>query len=291
MIAALFKRSVPTLAAETYVPGPLDSKIHLLEARRRRGKSYGLMYWAVSAFMRKIPVVANYSIDLYRVSMLLYSKGVWPRAKTAYEWLNEVGYRRLHSWDDVFSAMDCHVQIDEAHHYMDSRSFRDTPPEFVKWLQYSGKLGVTCEFASHSFEFLDLRVRRLADILWIVRRENIKKSSQPARFWYYGLDPWAGNFQEEVVRDRADYKFTIPFFLDVAVCYQTMELIEAWTGRVSFNSIVDAYAGRQSALGGALGVAAPSRRLRRADPSPTLDELWDTWSRDNPPEAFRVELP
>jgi hypothetical protein len=199
-----------------------------------------------------VPVRANFGMDLYRAAVKLAVQGRFRRASVAHEWLAEVGYRRINSWDDVFEAIDSVVMLDEAHHYVDSRSFRDTPPEFIQWVQQSRKVGLTLIFASQSFEFLDLRIRRLSDILWQARVVPGKKGV-PVEFYYYGLDPWFAGYSEQVLRDRSDFLMRVPFDRAIASLYSTLELIEPPTGRVSWRSVAEAYRGRRSARGGKIG--------------------------------------
>ena len=251
MLDVLLRRSLPTYAAKTYVPGPLDGLVHLVEGRRGRGKSYLMTYWTFQAWRHRVPVLTNFSVDLYRASILLALRGVFSRASLAYEWLTTIGWRRIVSWDDVFQAMDAWVMLDEAHHYVDARAFKDTPKEFLAWLQQSRKVGVSVVFASQSFEFLDLRVRRLSDILWQARVVP-KKDGTPKEFYYYGMDPWSKGYAEDVVRDRADFLMRVPFDVGVAKLYDTLELINPPSGEVSWRSVAEAYAGRRSAAGGRL---------------------------------------
>lgn len=249
MIGALLRRTIPTYAASRYTPGPLDGRIHLVEGRRGRGKSYLMTYWAFQAWRNRVPVLTNFSIDLYRASILLAVRGVFPRASVAYEWLTSIGWKQIASWDDAFQALDCWVFLDEAHHYVDARSFKDTPREFLAWLQQSRKVGVSVVFASQSFEFLDVRVRRLSDVLWQARVVP-GKDGFPKEFYYYGLDPWLQGYGEDVIRDRADYVMRVPFDLSVARLYDTLELIQPPTGVVSWRSVAEAYQGRRSRSGG-----------------------------------------
>ena len=252
MIGLLLRRSIPTYAAAKYSPRA-DGLVHLIEGRRGRGKSYGLTYWLYSVLKHKIPVAANFSLDLYRMSIRLAVEGVFPRASLAYDWLESGGFRLLRSWDDVFSQVDSVVAFDEAHHYVDSRAFKDTPPEFLQWVQQSRKMGLTLLFASQSFEFLDVRVRRLADILWQARVVP-GQNGVPREFYYYGLDPWSKGFSDEVLRDRADYVMRLPFRSEVAALYDTLEIIQPPSGRITWGSVAEAYAGRRSRRGGRLAL-------------------------------------
>jgi hypothetical protein len=187
------------------------------------------------------------------MSIRLAVEGVFPRASLAYDWLESGGFRLLRSWDDVFSQVDSVVAFDEAHHYVDSRAFKDTPPEFLQWVQQSRKMGLTLLFASQSFEFLDVRVRRLADILWQARVVP-GQNGVPREFYYYGLDPWSKGFSDEVLRDRADYVMRLPFRSEVAALYDTLEIIQPPSGRITWRSVAEAYAGRRSRRGGRLAL-------------------------------------
>lgn len=245
MIAALLKRAIPTLAAEK-VGFRSDGLVHFVEGRRGRGKSYWMAQAAYAAFSRRVPVLANYTINVPLVSTLLALDGVFSKPAEASDWLHSGGYRQIRAWDDVFSAIDCEVHIDESQQYVNTRAFRDTPAQFLEWLRQSRKVGVTSRFGSQSFEFVDVQVRRVVDILWLARLERQPKASRPAGFYYYGIDPWYAGFTESVVRDRADFLMRLPFDVLRARIYSTIELINPPAGLVSFESVSAAYRDRRS---------------------------------------------
>lgn len=251
MIGELLKKAVPTYAAKPYKPIN-DGKFHFTEGRRGRGKSYSFMYCAYESFKRRVPVRSNYAIDTYRCAIQLKLDRAFPTTQEAYTWLNEGGWTQIQSWDDIFGAMDCELHLDEAQQYVNTRAFRETPKEFLEWGRQSRKVGVTVRLGSQSFEFVDFQVRRLVDILWLARIVPNKKTGVPLEFWHYGIDPFAYGFSESVTRDHADFRMVLPFRRDVAVLYDTLELIAPPTGQVTFASVMDAYKGRRSKSGGRL---------------------------------------
>ena len=224
MIAGLLKRAAPTAFAERYKMGH-DSRFHLFEARRGRGKSYTLTVWALECLRKGVPVTLNYELDLYFCSLQLKRMGD-PRALTEiYDWL-ELNVQFARGWDDVFTAYDRLVILDEC-----NRTFRasagkdDAPAVAYEWLQQSRKFRQTVIFAAQGFDWLPPRVRQLADTLWRSKRVDTRASvvagaRVPERFWIYGGDPWEQGLNKSVQRS-ADLVMTTPFDMRVARCYRS----------------------------------------------------------------------
>ncbi len=257
----MFRKLVPTIAAQ---PRPLshDGYLHLLEARRGRGKSYVMTDLVKDCVLKRIPVRTNFALHRYRLAVQASMAGSFSNVGEAMAWVQE-NVVLASSWDDVLTAYDSVILLDEASRLFDSRS-RSAPPVALEWLQQSRKLRLTIVFASQSFDWLDVRVRQLADVLWMVRKEakRIAGKEVPQRFWGYGLDPFVRGLTESVVRDRADYRWSVPFVLSTAQLYDSWELIRILEGTPSWESmgeLADWHAAQ-----GRVGAAAALRSAARS---------------------------
>jgi hypothetical protein len=230
VIGGYLRRTMPTTFGERRTLSH-DGELHLLEARRGRGKSYGLTWWAREAVFRRVPVRANFDLSRYRLAVQGFMHGTFPTLGAAMEWTH-ANVHYIGHWDELLTAHDCVMLLDEISRNFDSRN-RTAPGVAFEYFQQSRKLGMTLVLASQSFDWLDVRIRQLADVLWMVRKEQAK-GADPAGFWWYGLDPWASGLTETVMRDRADYVVRLPFRKDVATLYNTRELIRILSGTPSW---------------------------------------------------------
>lgn len=232
---SFLKRFIPTIAAEKYQVGH-DHKFHLLEARRGRGKSYWLTYWVRWCAMNRVPVRMNFAVDQYRLAVqcqMVNGGDFW-------EWQAWVGenVRYLATWDDVLTAHNEVIILDEASRLFDSRNRQAVKPVMFEWAQLSRHLRLTLVFASQSFDWLDIRMRQLADTLWLVRKVLNKERTAPLEFWAYGFDPFAEGLTAEVTRQTGmDYRMSIPFLLDTATLYDTHQGIRLIEGDPTFQSV------------------------------------------------------
>lgn len=242
MIGGLLRKAMPTTFAERRTLRH-DGELHLLEARRGRGKSYGLTSWARAAVLQRVPVVANFGLDRYRLAVQAYMAGAFPDLGSAMVW-TAANVRIIDSWDGLVRTHHSLLLIDEVSRVFDSRH-RTAPPVAFEYFQQSRKLGMTIVLASQSFDWLDVRIRQLADVLWLVRKEDEKRPkgskapAVPRAFYWYGLDPWAAGLSESVLRDRADFLVTLPFIRDVATLYNTHEVIRTLGGALSYETMGD----------------------------------------------------
>lgn len=237
MLGAFLKRALPGLASERRELGH-DGYLHLLEARRGRGKSYNMTHIARRAVLDRTPVIANFGLNRYRLAVQAYQAGTFPDLDTAFDWV-EHNVRLAEHWDDLLTAHNAIVLLDEASRIFDSRN-RTAPPIALEFFQQSRKLQLTLILASQSFEWLDVRVRQLADVLWMVRKEEFKRGARagtPKTFYLYGLDPFAKGLTDSVVRDRADFRWSVDFELSVATLYDSWELIRIIEGKPSWDSV------------------------------------------------------
>jgi hypothetical protein len=275
VIGKFLKRSIPTLAAERVKVG-IDGRYHLLEARRGRGKSYSMTYWAVQGVLAKKPIIANFGLNLYKLAIFAYKKKAFPTLGEAFDWCHS-NIKYSNNWDDFLTAYSSLILLDESSRIFDSRS-RSAPPIAFEWLQQSRKLKHTIVFASQSFDWLDIRTRQLFDLLWLVRKVVNKKKGVPTKFLGYGFDPWSQGLSEQVDRGISDFLFTIPFDLTIAKCYNTLELIHLLTGEPSYKSVgeLDVYFRSKGYIKGSLSSSDVITRSYPADYIAPWDDVPET---------------
>jgi Zonular occludens toxin (Zot) len=227
MLSGLLKKIAPTHAAKPYRMAH-DAKFHMFEARRGRGKSYSLTQWAFAAALVGVPIRANFTINYYWMSLELCKAGKFKSLVSAFEWcVNNIV--RIQTWDDLLLSYDCVVLLDEVNRLYDAKATRDNaaPKVAFEWLQQSRKMLVTVVFAAQGFDWLDVRIRQLADVLWRAKKEmHPKYDDKILNFWNYGSDPFQNGLNAQIVRD-ADFKMKVPFSIAKARLYNTHEIIKA----------------------------------------------------------------
>jgi hypothetical protein len=234
----------PTAGAAPYRLGH-DSLLHVIEARRGRGKSYAMMHVILDALEAGIPVVTNTSaMDYYRVAVELCRRGKFRLVADALLYLHDrVTVAR--SWDDFFRAYGSLVVFDECIRHFDARPGLSAKPPalFYEWARQTRKVNCTMYFVVHSVEWMDKRLTQLVDVHWFVRKESVKGrlapdgTSYPERFWLYGNDPGGVGKVENVTRNTADLVCSIPFDVRVARCYESRGLIAELLDTTSFDSV------------------------------------------------------
>ena len=240
MLAGIFKSVAPGHFAEVYKPSH-DGRFHLYEARRGRGKSYTLTFWALEALAKGVPVVLNYELDLRYCAYELLRRGKYTNLVETYEFLGK-NVKFLRCWDDVFLSYDCLVILDEVNRTFNGASGRNDAPQIAyEWLQQSRKFKQTIIFAAQGFDWLPPKVRQLADVLWRARREDDPKQIArgkrvPLRFYSYGGDPWAQGLGKAAQRE-ADYKFQVPFQMRIASCYKSFAPVGGLDDEPSYKSM------------------------------------------------------
>jgi hypothetical protein len=227
MFGAVFKRVIPSLAAERY-RWRHDGLIHCIEARR--GKSFTMteiIRWCV---VHRYPVVTNIrSIDFYRLGLQMTQDGAFSMFVDALAWMQQ-NITFAKGWDDLLTAHDCFVVLDEVSRLFDAQAKkygRGAPAVVEEFLQQSRKVRVTIWLATQSFEWVDKRVTQLVDLMWMARKENWKRRKDaegrpvPKAFWLYALDPGGAGKSENVRRDHADFVIKVPFSLRTATLYNS----------------------------------------------------------------------
>lgn len=241
MLGPLLKKVIPSLAAERY-DFKHDGLIHMLEGRRGRGKSYSMTCLTKWCAENRMPVITNTrSIDFYKLAILLAKEGSFKTVLEALVWFKQ-NIKFVKQWDDVLVAHDCVIILDEVSRLFDARARKkeDVVPGVVfEFFQQSRKVRVTSWLGTQSMEWVDRRIVQLVDLLWLARKEIDKNTGLPSHFWLYGLDPGGVGKSDNVARDFADYRMTIPFELRIARLYNSWELIQVIDGDPSFNSVKD----------------------------------------------------
>lgn len=239
MIANMFSQ---THGAELYRFSH-DKQIHLMEARRGRGKSYNLMALFLYFATQKIPIITNTSgINFQYVAYYLMRRRVHKSISDCYDWLEEnVTYAR--TWDNLLEAHDCAVLIDECQNIFPAKpadSTVKTPSIMYGFFQQSRKVGVTVWLLTQELPAVVTRVRVLVDWVWVVRKVQAKNSKIPQGFWMYGIDPGGAGQVDKISRTaNFEYKISTPFTIEVAQTYNTHEIIRPLSGEPSYHTLHD----------------------------------------------------
>lgn len=242
----LFGGQAPVHTAEVFNPCH-DGRFHLLEARRGRGKSYGMTYWQYLWLVDRLPAIldgrapysraiANFKIDHHRLALLLCTRGHMASFTDALDLVHErVIYAR--DWTPFFESYECGLFLDEANRSLDA--YQRSSSALLKlahdWHQQTRKHRNTLVYATQYVDWINMQTRKLFDLLWRAKvvRHKTKRGPDglrvPLRFNYYGSDPYANGADATVVR-RADFKMTLPFDLEVARCYGSWEPIVTFSG-------------------------------------------------------------
>lgn len=242
-LANMLKKTAPTHFAQVYKMGH-DRSFHLLEARRGRGKSYSMAYWALCVARQKIGIAANFHLNHYHLAQRLVQEGVWPDLETALDWCRRnVTY--VNTWDEIMVQYDKLVLLDEINRLFDSqdKSKEDRVPKVVlEWLQLSRRNKITLVCAAQSLDWLTNRIRQLFDLLWRAKKEMSrgKRANQIQKFWLYGADPWSKGLSADVQRG-ADFRMSIPFDSRIFTLYDTLERIQAVENKSRFDKFWDVY--------------------------------------------------
>lgn len=239
----------PTHVAEVYEPMH-DGRMHLLEARRGRGKSYGMTYWAYLWFVDMLPkikagtaphskIISNFRLDHHRIASRLCQRGHVGSMQEALDLVHErIFYGSC--WDDFFVSYQCGLFLDECNRSLDAYNKKSS--EMLRlahdWHQQTRKHKNTLVYATQYVDWINVQTRKLFDLLWrakVVRHPSIRGPDGlrvPIRFNYYGSDPMANGADGAVVR-RADYKFTLQFDLSIARMYGSWDPIVTFEGETS----------------------------------------------------------
>ena len=242
----IFGAQAPVHLAEVFRPAH-DGRFHLLEARRGRGKSYGMTYWLFLWLVDRLPGIlagklphsrayCNFAVDPHRLALLLCTRGHMHSFSEALALVQDrVVYCR--DWLPFFTAYESGLFLDEANRSLDA--YQRTSSPLLKlahdWHQQTRKHKNTLVYATQYVDWINTQTRKLFDLLWRAKvvRHKTKRGPDglrvPIRFNYYGSDPYSNGVDAATVR-RADFKMTLPFELDVARCYGSWEPIVTFPG-------------------------------------------------------------
>lgn len=243
---ALFGSQAPTHVAEVFTPQH-DGRFHLVEARRGRGKSYGMTYWGYRWFVDRLPamldgraphskLITNFAIDPHRFALLLCIEGHMSSMAEAEQLVRE---RLVYAstWEPYLMSYESGLFIDECNRSLDAYQRSSSPMSKLvhDWHQQTRKHRNTLIYATQYVDWVNTQTRKLFDLLWrakVVRHKTERGPDglkRPLRFNYYGSDPYGNGIDAQIVR-RADFKMTLPFRLDVARCYGSWEPIVTLPG-------------------------------------------------------------
>lgn len=254
---AIFGSQAPVHTAEVFTPQH-DGRFHLLEARRGRGKSYGMTYWQYRWLVDRLPLIlagraphsraiANFAVDHHRLALLLCTRGHMHSFQDALDLVHE---RVIYTadWRAFFESYQCGLFLDEANRSLDAYERKGSAVLKLAhdWHQQTRKHQNTLVYATQYLDWINTQTRKLFDLLWRVKvvRHKSKRGPDglrvPLHFNYYGSDPYAQGVDAAVTR-RADFKFSIPFDLEVARCYRSWEPIVTFSGdlEVPWSSFAD----------------------------------------------------
>jgi hypothetical protein len=235
MIGAFLRKIAPTHAAKRMQVSH-DRMMHLIEGRRSRGKSYLINWWVWNACKNRVPCHLNFSIDKHRLALMLCSRGIWKSFTDCYMWLDK-NIITCKSWDEWMCATDSICILDESVRMLNDKA--KLPPIVLEWFAQSRKLRNTVVLVSQSFDWLHMKIRQLSDYSWLSRKQSDKRGNA-VKFWYYGLDPYAGGMKQTVAsRVEFDFLMTVDFYLPIAKIYNTFELINVFEPVSKYNLISD----------------------------------------------------
>jgi hypothetical protein len=238
----------PVHVAQVYEPCH-DGRMHLLEARRGRGKSYGMAYWVYLWLIDMLPgikagkypyskAITNFKIDPVFLAYRLCEMGHMSNLADALDLVNErVIYGS--NWDDFFVSYQCGLFLDESNRSLDAYNKKSSEMLSLAhdFHQQSRKHKNTMVYATQYIDWINTQTRKLFDLLWRAKvvRDKSRRGPDglyvPRYFNYYGSDPMANGVDSSIVR-RADFKFQLPFVMGVAMMYQSWEPIVTFSGDV-----------------------------------------------------------
>ncbi len=253
-ILDVFKNLAPTHAAELSTLGLHDGGLHLVEARRGRGKSYGMTVAGFNWLVGRLPAIlegsaphakvyTNSRLDLHRFALELCIRGHMYSLEHALDVVHErVIY--MTGWDTIFTAYDSFIEGDEwnrsVNAYDQSKEVQKCMLVIHDWLQQTRKNSLTLLFAVQYLDWLKPQMKMLMDRIWRARvvYEKPKRLKKPKMFWWYGSDPFANGVASEIVR-RADWKIKVPFDIRLARIYDTKQAIETLPNATNYSNFAE----------------------------------------------------
>lgn len=130
------------------------------------GKSYALTSHGLNALRHGIPVYANYRFLDEQVYRLLRRRWSFTHREACASVLN---IHELHTFEDLVGIHDAVLLFDEAHDWLNSRSYSLIPHEIISWWSQHRHAGVQCYMASQRFGSIDAHVRSLVAHVYLCR--------------------------------------------------------------------------------------------------------------------------
>ena len=240
-----FQQMFPTLRVQDYTAGH-DGKIHCVEARRGRGKSYFLTFLTLKCIESRTPVLTNVdSYDFYKLALLQMKKnrGQYESLEHCLSWMvSNITY--CSEWWQILESHDSVIILDECTTLFNARVTKGkyTPSIIYEWFHQSRKVKCTVWLATHNIQWLDDRVRSVLDNFWtsrVIRSKTEKFQGQgvPKLFYLYGTDAGGVANLNNMQRTVADYRIVVPFSKQLANVYDSWEIIKTVGGEPKYESI------------------------------------------------------
>lgn len=217
-----------------------DGRMHLLEGRRGRGKSYTLTALTKQFVGSHIRVYTNIrSLDYYRMAVQLTSEGRFPSLSIALAWMSR-NVIFIRDWDDILQSYGGVLILDEASRLFHSQRGQgvEVPAIVYEWFRQSRHFGMTIFLATQDFNWIDGKVASLVDVFWSVRKINGARNI-PVGFWLYGLDSGGAGSYRNIDRRRPDRKAYYPTDPLVFPLYNTHEVVEDVDHKCSYKNMQD----------------------------------------------------
>lgn len=217
----------PHLAAAKSTGLAADERMHLLEGRRGRGKSYTLTAMTKQFIGEHKKVYTNIrSLDYYRLAVQLTMAKRFPSLYVALAWMND-NVKFIRTWDDVLESHGGVMILDEASRLFHAQRGQglSVPPIVYEWFRQSRHFRMSIFLATQDFNWIDGKIASLVDIFWSVRKV-VGADRNPTGFWLYGLDSGGAGSYRDIDRRKPDRKAYYTADKLVYPLYDTHEVVE-----------------------------------------------------------------
>jgi len=140
--------------------------IHAYTGTPGSGKSYNLTAEGIAALAKGRTVWANYGFQPEYVYLALRSLYRVPHREAV------AATGRIHelrTYEDLVGLYDAVLLFDEAHDWLNSRSYNAIPREIVSWWSQHRHAGVEVHLATQRLGSVDAHVRSLVGHVWLCR--------------------------------------------------------------------------------------------------------------------------
>lgn len=140
--------------------------IHAYTGTPGSGKSYALVRAGVADLARGRDVWANFSFFPELVYLALRKRYRLDHGEA----LAATGrVHELRSFEDLVGLYDCALLFDEAHDWLNARSWNIIPREIISWWSQHRHAGVEVHLATQRLGSVDTHVRSLCGAVWLCR--------------------------------------------------------------------------------------------------------------------------